>query len=197
MARERFRHVRFKCEEVERLTLPDAAVEMVVLSQALHQFEETDVPLGQAYRILKPGGRLLLMDLAPHGEEWVREKLGHAHLGFAPEDLAARVKGAGFTGVRVEELRKGPAEPFRILVLTALKGGGRPTAGAGSSGKSLPRTAGTGRPAKKSTRPTAAGRSSPGKRRTGENRSRSDATEVAGARRRTRIRTGSTTGNRR
>jgi ArsR family transcriptional regulator len=129
MAREGFRHIDFKCEDVERLTVPDASVEMVVLSQALHQFEDTDVPLGQARRILKPGGRLLLMDLAPHGEEWVREKLGHAHLGFPAEELAARVKGAGFAGVRVEELRKGPAEPFRILVLTALKGGGGKQAG--------------------------------------------------------------------
>ena len=167
MAREGFRHIRFKCEDVERLTISDAAVEMVVLSQALHQFEDTDVPLGQARRILKPGGRLLLLDLAPHGEEWVREKLGHAHLGFKPEELAARVKRAGFDGVRVEDLRKGPAEPFRILLLTALKGGAEKPAGGKSNRKSPPRTGGTRRQAKNHTGPSPAGKSRDGKNRSG------------------------------
>ena len=167
MAREGFRHIRFKCEEVERLTLPDAAVEMVVLSQALHQFEDTHVPLAQAYRILKPGGRLLLLDLAPHREEWVREKLGHAHLGFPAEELAARVKGAGFAGVRVEDLRKGPAEPFRIVVLTALKGGAEKPAVTKSRRKSPPRTGGTRRRAKKDTGTASALKSRDGKGRSG------------------------------
>jgi ArsR family transcriptional regulator len=121
IAREGFSHVRFRCEPVERLSLAAGSVELVILSQALHYFEDPDEALGQARRILIPGGRLLLLDLAPHGESWVRDKLGHVHLGFGSDELRALVARAGFEHVHVDELRKGPAQPFRILVLAAVK----------------------------------------------------------------------------
>ncbi len=122
LRREGFSNVSFRCEAVEDLGLAGGSVEVAVLSQALHAFPDPDVPLRQAYRILKAGGRLLLLDLGPHEEVWVREKLGHVHLGFRRDEILARVERIGFEQVVAEELRKGPGEPFRILLVTGVRG---------------------------------------------------------------------------
>ncbi len=63
----------------------------------------------------------MLLDLAPHGEEWVREKLGHQHLGFRISELSRKVRKAGFREIRSDEMPKGPGQPFRILILTGVK----------------------------------------------------------------------------
>ena len=70
----------------------------------------------------QPGGRLLLLDLASHREEWVRDKLGHEHLGFTQDDLIRRLRRAGFIRLTSEDLPRGPGDPFRVLVITATKG---------------------------------------------------------------------------
>jgi ArsR family transcriptional regulator len=137
LRKEGFANVAFRCEAVENLGIADATVDVVILSQALHAFADPDLPLRQAHRILVAGGRLLLLDLAPHGETWVRDKLGHAHLGFRREEILARLQAAGFGQVLAEDLRKGPGEPFRILLVTGVK---------------KPRQARAGRPARRKRR---------------------------------------------
>ncbi|MFQ5766493.1 MAG: ArsR/SmtB family transcription factor [Acidobacteriota bacterium] len=121
MRKNGFRHVRCLCEPLEELSLSDGCVEMVILSQALHLFQDPGLPLRQAFRILAHDGRLLLLDLAPHGESWVKEKLGHLHLGFRPDDLARLLSAQGFRQVQVEETDKGPRQPFRIILATGRK----------------------------------------------------------------------------
>lgn len=118
-------HVRFLCEDFTNLSLKSASVDLAVLSQALHHTDDPLAALRQAGRILVPGGRLLLLDLAPHREDWVRDKLGHVHLGFKPEELRACLRRAGFIRIAFEDLPRGPGDPFRILVVTALKGKGK------------------------------------------------------------------------
>ena len=125
LRRQGGRHVRFLCEDFNQLSLPSASVDLAILSQALHHTDDPTTALRQAGRILVTGGRLLLLDLAPHREEWVRDKLGHVHLGFKPEGLRACLRRAGFIRVACEDLPRGPGDPFRILVVTALKGKGK------------------------------------------------------------------------
>jgi len=125
LRREGRRHVRFLCEDFTELSLPAASIDLAILSQALHHTGDPLAALRQASRILVTGGRLLLLDLAPHREDWVRDKLGHVHLGFKPEDLRACLRRAGFVRIAFEDLPRGPGDPFRILVVTALKGKGK------------------------------------------------------------------------
>ena len=61
--------------------------DLALLSQTLHHLPDPMVGLEVASGLLKPGGRLILMELLPHGEAWVKEKLGHLHQGFSATEL--------------------------------------------------------------------------------------------------------------
>ena len=125
LRRDAVRNVTFKRGSIEALDLPAASFDAAVLSQALHACTDVAAALGEAWRILRPGGRLLLLDLAPHGETWVRERLGHAHLGFRPADLRSGLEQAGFESIVIEEIRRGAGQPFRVLIGSALRPAGR------------------------------------------------------------------------
>ncbi len=105
--------------EIEDLPLPDAGFDVVVLSQALHHADTPLRALTEAHRVLAPGGRLLVLDLLAHGEEWVREKLQDRHLGFTEDDLAALIAEAGFAEVSVERAARDP-EPPHFMTLLAI-----------------------------------------------------------------------------
>jgi ArsR family transcriptional regulator len=108
--------------DIEDLPLPDASHDVVVMSQALHHARTPARCLGEAQRVLVRGGRLLVIDLLAHTEEWVREKLGHLHLGFTEQALEELVLEAGFERVRVARAARDPQPPhFMTLVATAIK----------------------------------------------------------------------------
>jgi ArsR family transcriptional regulator len=90
--------------------------DLVVASQSLHFVDDPHRVIAQARRLLKKGGKLLVLELLPHEEEWVRERLGHRWLGFAPEQLAAAFEAEGFGSVSTEILPSGSA-PFRPFLL--------------------------------------------------------------------------------
>ena len=126
LRREGRRKVRFLCEDFTDLSLPAGSVDLVIISQALHYTQDTEAALLAARRLLVAGGRLLLLDLAPHQEAWVAPKLGHAHQGFTSEDLTRRLRQSGFTRITSEDLPREPGDPFQVLVLTAVKGKAKP-----------------------------------------------------------------------
>ncbi|MFQ5670326.1 MAG: ArsR/SmtB family transcription factor [Acidobacteriota bacterium] len=121
LRRQGFKNVRFLCEPIEEVSLAARSVDVVVLSQTLHDIPEPARTLHQAHRILVAGGRLLLLDLAFHQEKWVRKKLGHLHLGFRPDALAHQIHAAGFTRVSTSELPRGPGQPFQVLLATGTR----------------------------------------------------------------------------
>jgi ArsR family transcriptional regulator len=57
----------------------------------------------------------------PHEERWVLERLGHRHLGFAPELLEAGLQQAGFHSLTRETHARDGASPFRVFLLTGVK----------------------------------------------------------------------------
>jgi ArsR family transcriptional regulator len=108
--------------DIEDLPLPDASHDVVVASQALHHAQNPARCLEEAKRVLVRGGRLLVIDLLAHTEEWVREKLEHLHLGFTEKALEDLVVQAGFEKVRVQRAARDPQPPhFMTLVATAIK----------------------------------------------------------------------------
>lgn len=108
--------------DIGSLPLPEASHDIVVMSQALHHAREPVAALREAARILVPGGRLLVIDLLAHQEEWVREKLEHVHLGFTENELAGLLEAAGLRHVQVSRSARDPQPPnFMSLTATAQK----------------------------------------------------------------------------
>jgi len=90
----------------------------VVASQSLHFLDEPPRVIRNARKLLKKGGRLLVLELLPHAEEWVRDRLGHRYLGFDPIELAATLEAEGFGSITTEILPSG-SSPFRPFLLCA------------------------------------------------------------------------------
>lgn len=124
--------------DIDDLPLEDASHDVVVLSQALHHSEKPRRALAEAVRVLAPGGRLLVIDLLAHGEEWVRERLQDRQQGFTEPELVALLEGAGLAEVRVQRVARDPHPPH-FMTLTA-------------SGTRPPATAPTGLPHRSSRR---------------------------------------------
>jgi len=115
-ARKKCSNITWKRGELEKLPIDNAAMDVALLSQALHHAAEPGRALDEAARILKPGGRLLILDLRPHDETWVRDKLGDQWFGFSDEQLAALLTRAGFTDVKVTLGARRTNDPFAVSV---------------------------------------------------------------------------------
>src|SRR5215471_12252902 len=70
--RRRVSNVIWKKGELEKLPMKDASVDVAMLSQALHHAADPVRAVAEAARVTTPGGRVLLLDLRSHEEEWVR-----------------------------------------------------------------------------------------------------------------------------
>jgi 2-polyprenyl-3-methyl-5-hydroxy-6-metoxy-1,4-benzoquinol methylase len=120
-SREGQKNITFLREDLQKLSLPEGKRDLVVLSQSLHHVEEPGAVLGEAARVLKRGGRVVILELMPHQEMWVRERLGHRHLGFVPEQLEQQLGRAGFTNLTREAPPRDGKSPFRVFLLTGVK----------------------------------------------------------------------------
>ena len=120
-AREGLSNISFLREDLHRLSLPTGERDLVVISQSLHHVESPPAVLAEAARILKPGGKVVVLELMPHDERWVLERLGHRHLGFAPESLENSMREVGFGSLTRETHAREGASPFRVFLLTGVK----------------------------------------------------------------------------
>jgi len=115
-ARRKVKNISWRRGALEKLPLKDASVDLALFSQALHHAEHPDHALAEAARILRPGGRLLVLELREHGETWVRAKLGDRWLGFSDERLRTLMEGAGFTSVNLRVGARRAGDPFTVLI---------------------------------------------------------------------------------
>ncbi|MEH3146103.1 MAG: metalloregulator ArsR/SmtB family transcription factor [Methylobacterium frigidaeris] len=78
--------------------------DLVLVHQVLHYLDDPARALREAARLVAPGGRLLVVDFAPHDLEFLRESQAHRRLGFAPEQVAGWLAEAGLGGVEIRHL---------------------------------------------------------------------------------------------
>ncbi|HSM60805.1 MAG TPA: metalloregulator ArsR/SmtB family transcription factor [Longimicrobiales bacterium] len=110
--------------ELEDLPIEDATLDLAVLSLVLHYVVDPRDVLAEAFRVLKPAGRLLLVELREHerGTEYA-EGMGHVWPGFAPDRMGRWLRDAGFQDVFVHTI---PPDPDASGPLLFLASGSRP-----------------------------------------------------------------------
>ncbi len=87
--------------------LADGSADSVVIHQVLHYAQAPGSAVAEAARVLRPGGRLLVVDFAPHDREELRDRDAHLRLGFDDETMAGWFEAAGLAVDHVEHLEGG------------------------------------------------------------------------------------------
>ena len=113
----------YKLGNIEKVPLADRSVDLAILSQALHHAQHPQLAVNEAFRILRPGGQLLILDLNEHTFEKARELYADLWLGFKESALHGFLKKSGFTKVEVATVAKEATEPhFETLLASGSKG---------------------------------------------------------------------------
>lgn len=119
--RRRVPNIVWKRGEIERVPAPDSSFDVALLSQTLHHAADPGRAIHEAARLLRPGGRVLILDLRTHEETWVRHKLGDRWQGFDDATLSSWLTDAGLVSPRVQVGARGAGDPFVVLVACASK----------------------------------------------------------------------------
>lgn len=93
---------------LEELPLVDGELDAALMVLVLHHLGDPAAALAEATRCLRPGGRLLVVDMLPHDREEYRQQMGHVWLGFEPERITAWLDEAGLESARVLPLATDP-----------------------------------------------------------------------------------------
>jgi ArsR family transcriptional regulator len=103
-----FANVELRRGPLEALPIDDAALDAAAVVLVLHHLPDPGAALAEAARVLRPGGRLLLVDMLPHEREDFRRRMGHVWLGFSEDLVGAELERAGFDEVRLRPLAPAP-----------------------------------------------------------------------------------------
>jgi len=119
---QQFDNVDLRRGELESLPIDDGRLDAAMLMLVLHHVPEPDRALAEALRVLKPGGRVVLVDMLPHDRDSYRQQMGHVWLGFSDEHMQRLLSNSGFDDARIVSLApdakaKGPG----LFVATAIK----------------------------------------------------------------------------
>jgi ubiquinone/menaquinone biosynthesis C-methylase UbiE len=94
------RNVELRAGTLESLPLEDGELDAAVLSLVLHYLPDPLAALAEAHRALRPGGRLVVVDMIAHGRPEYREQMGHVWPGFEEAELRGWLERTGFSGIR-------------------------------------------------------------------------------------------------
>jgi ArsR family transcriptional regulator len=109
--------------DLESLPIDSGELDVAMLSLVLHYSPEPPHALSEVGRVIRSGGRILVVDMLPHDREEYQQQMGHVWLGFSETQITRLLAGAGFGDVRVRMLpvdpdAKGPA----LFAAMAVKG---------------------------------------------------------------------------
>jgi ubiquinone/menaquinone biosynthesis C-methylase UbiE len=110
------RNVQLRQGDIYALPIERNSVDLAVMHQVLHYLDDPARALREAARVLAPGGRLLVVDFAPHQEEALRDKHAHRRLGFSDAEIAGLLAQAGLETVLHRELAPDAREGAKLTV---------------------------------------------------------------------------------
>jgi ArsR family transcriptional regulator len=115
-------NLEYKLGNIEEVPLPDRSVQLALFSQALHHARRPQVAIREAFRILQPGGQVVILDLKEHTFERARDLYADVWLGFTESALHGFLKKAGFQQVEVSSVVREAEEPcFETVLATGVK----------------------------------------------------------------------------
>ena len=115
-------NVEFRLGDMEEVPIAPAEVDLVFFSQSLHHALHPDRALKEAFRILAPGGRIVVLDLLKHRFEEARELYADEWLGFSEADVESMLEKAGFSSIQTSVVYKETETPqFQTLLGLATK----------------------------------------------------------------------------
>src|ERR1035438_7353729 len=110
-------NVEFRLGDMEEIPIADAEADLVFFSQSLHHALHPERAIEEAFRILVPGGRIVVLDLLKHRFEEAREIYADEWLGFSEAELEAMLEKAGFVNPQTSVVHKEPETPqFQTLL---------------------------------------------------------------------------------
>jgi ArsR family transcriptional regulator len=112
---------RVQAGDMYALPLPSTACDTIVLHQVLHFADDPAAVLAEAARVLRPGGRLLVVDLMPHGREELRDERRHLRLGFADDAVLGWLAEAGLDAAVAAQLPGQAATELGVTLWTGRK----------------------------------------------------------------------------
>jgi len=120
LERASLRNCSLRQADMYQLPLPGASFDAVVIHQVLHYAERPAQAIGEAARVLRPDGRLVIVDFAPHELEFLRSEHAHRRLGFADGEIIAWCRAAG---LEPEPVRHLPGNPLTVSLWPARRRG--------------------------------------------------------------------------
>jgi ArsR family transcriptional regulator len=123
IAREHgFKNLEYRLGEIEDPPIEEGSVDLALFSQALHHAASPQRAVTAAQRLLKPGGRIVILDLLSHTFEQTRELYAHVWLGFSEIELHQLLRKAGFSKIEITIVSREPEPPhFQTLLATGIK----------------------------------------------------------------------------
>ncbi len=116
------RNLEYRLGDLEDVPIRNASVDLAFLSQALHHAVHPERAVAEAWRIVKPGGHIAVLDLNRHHFEEAREMYADLWLGFTELEMEKYLKGAGFRNVETAVVYREPDAPhFETLLGTGQK----------------------------------------------------------------------------
>lgn len=116
LERAGLRNVQLRQGDIYALPVERDGYDLVIVHQVLHYLDDPGRALREASRALRPGGRLLVIDFAPHHLEALREHHAHRRLGFAGDEVTGYMREAGLDPLLHRDLAPRGAEPDKLTV---------------------------------------------------------------------------------
>jgi ArsR family transcriptional regulator len=104
-------NLQYRKGDIEDVPIPDGHVDLAFFSQALHHAQHPERAVAEAWRILKPGGRIVVLDLLRHNHEEARELYADLWLGFSEVEVGKFLREAGFKKVETAVVHREPEAP--------------------------------------------------------------------------------------